>query len=145
MNVDRAKKKTKNKKKQRGSRERGWSDHRGQAMHVRRSRGTSLVVQGLRLWAPQCRGPGFDPGQGTRSHMPQLRVCMAQLKIPHATRETQDPMRRPKSCVLQLRPIKAKEINDFFFLSCSRELGGWGVQTAAGEAAQGSAHPCWPT
>ena len=29
----------------------------------------------------QCRGrPGFIPGQGTRSHMPQLRVCMQQLK-----------------------------------------------------------------
>ena len=24
----------------------------------------------------QCRALRFDPGQGTRSHMPQLRVCM---------------------------------------------------------------------
>ena len=24
----------------------------------------------------QCRGPGFDPWSGTRSHMPQLRTCM---------------------------------------------------------------------
>ena len=44
-------------------------------------RGTSLVVQWLRLCAPNARGPGLIPGQGTRSHMPQLRVCMMQLKI----------------------------------------------------------------
>ena len=29
----------------------------------------------------QCRGPGLIPSQGTRSHMPQLRVCVLQLKI----------------------------------------------------------------
>ena len=28
----------------------------------------------------QCRGPGFTPGQGTRSHVPQQRVHMLQLK-----------------------------------------------------------------
>ena len=28
----------------------------------------------------QCRGPGFNPSQGTRSHMLQLRVCMLQLR-----------------------------------------------------------------
>ncbi|XP_024617327.1 uncharacterized protein LOC112410801 isoform X1 [Neophocaena asiaeorientalis asiaeorientalis] len=33
----------------------------------------------------QCRGPGSNPGQGTGSHMPQLRVRMPQLKIPRAT------------------------------------------------------------
>ena len=27
-----------------------------------------------------CRGPGSMPGQGTRSLMPQLRVCLSQLK-----------------------------------------------------------------
>ncbi|TEA39938.1 hypothetical protein DBR06_SOUSAS10310031, partial [Sousa chinensis] len=41
----------------------------------------SLVVQCLRLHAPNAGGPGSIPGQGTRSHMPQLRVCMTQLKI----------------------------------------------------------------
>ena len=35
--------------------------------------GTSLVVQWLRLHAPNAGGPGSIPGQGTRSHMPQLR------------------------------------------------------------------------
>ena len=37
----------------------------------------------------QRTGPGSIPGQGTRSHMLQLRVCMPQLKIPHAA--TKDP------------------------------------------------------
>ena len=27
---------------------------------------------------PQCRGPGFNPGQGARSHMPQLRPSVAK-------------------------------------------------------------------
>ena len=30
----------------------------------------------------------MTPGQGTRSHMPQLRVRMTQRKIPHATSKT---------------------------------------------------------
>ena len=32
---------------------------------------TSLVVQWLRLHAPNAGDPGLIPGQGTRSHMPQ--------------------------------------------------------------------------
>ncbi|TEA37350.1 hypothetical protein DBR06_SOUSAS1910041, partial [Sousa chinensis] len=43
----------------------------------------SLVVQWLRLCAPNAGGLGSIPGQGTRSHMPQLRACTSQLKIPH--------------------------------------------------------------
>ena len=35
--------------------------------------GTSLMVQWLRLHAPNARDPGSFPGQGTRSHMLQLR------------------------------------------------------------------------
>ena len=46
--------------------------------------GTSLVVQWLRLQAPNAAGPGSIPGQGTRSQMPQLRVCRPQIKILHA-------------------------------------------------------------
>ena len=38
--------------------------------------GTSLTVQWLRLHAPNTGGPGLVPGQETRSHMTQLRVCM---------------------------------------------------------------------
>ena len=46
--------------------------------------GTSLVVQWLRLHAPSAGAPCLIPGQGTRSHMLQLRVRMPQLKIPCA-------------------------------------------------------------
>ena len=50
--------------------------------------GTSLVVQWLRLHAPNAGGMGSIPGQGTRSHMLPLRVHMPQLKILHATTKT---------------------------------------------------------
>ena len=40
--------------------------------------GTSLVVQWLRLCAPNAGGPGSLPGQGTRSHMPQGRPGAAK-------------------------------------------------------------------
>ena len=43
------------------------------------------MVQWLRLRAPNAGGPGSLPGQGTRSHMTQLRVRTPQLKIPRAT------------------------------------------------------------
>ena len=45
--------------------------------------GTSLEYQWLRFRTPSAGAPGLIPGQGTRSHMPQLRVRMPQLKIPH--------------------------------------------------------------
>ena len=48
----------------------------------------SLVVQWLRLHAANAGGLGSIPGQGTRSHMLQLRVHMPQLKIPHTTTKT---------------------------------------------------------
>ena len=38
--------------------------------------GTSLMVQWLRLSAPNAGGPGSNPGQGTRSHMPWQRECL---------------------------------------------------------------------
>ena len=33
---------------------------------------------------------GSIPGQGTKSHMPQLRMFMPQLNIPHVARKTED-------------------------------------------------------
>ena len=54
------------------------------------------MVQWLRLHAPNAGGPGLIPGQGTRSHMPQLRVCIPQLRV-H---------------VSQLRPSSAKQIKN---------------------------------
>ena len=50
------------------------------------------MVQWLRLLAPNAGGPGSIPGQGTRSHMLQLRVRMPQLKDP--TRGNEDPVCR---------------------------------------------------
>ena len=34
------------------------------------------MVQWLRFHAPNAGGPGLISDQGTRSHMPQLRVCV---------------------------------------------------------------------
>ena len=48
--------------------------------------GTSLVVQWLRLSAPNAGVPGSIPVQGTRSHMPQLKVPMLQLR-PRAVKQ----------------------------------------------------------
>ena len=69
---------------------------------IEHNAGTSLVVQWLILHAPSAGGPGLIPGQGTRSHMPQLRVRMPQLKVPHATDKTQRSQ------------IKYKHINKYF-------------------------------
>ena len=40
------------------------------------------MVQWLRRHAPNAVGLGSVPAQEARSHMPQLRVQMLQLKIP---------------------------------------------------------------
>ncbi|TEA30370.1 hypothetical protein DBR06_SOUSAS27510010, partial [Sousa chinensis] len=42
----------------------------------------SLVVQWLRLHAPNSEGTGLIPGQGTRSCMPQLKILHAATKDP---------------------------------------------------------------
>ncbi|TEA36102.1 hypothetical protein DBR06_SOUSAS11510009, partial [Sousa chinensis] len=42
----------------------------------------SLVVQRLRLRAPNAGGKGLIPGQGTRSHIPQLKILHAASKDP---------------------------------------------------------------
>ena len=43
--------------------------------------GTFLVVQWLRINAPNAGDIGSIPGQGTRSHLLQLRVCLLQQKL----------------------------------------------------------------
>ena len=45
-------------------------------------KGTSLMVEWVRLWAPNAGDLGSIPGQGTRFRM-------QQLKIPNATTKTQ--------------------------------------------------------
>ena len=37
---------------------------------------TSLVIQWLRLHTLHAGGPGLIPGQGTRSHMPKLKILL---------------------------------------------------------------------
>ena len=44
------------------------------------TRKTFLVVQWLRLQVPNAGTLSSIPGQGARSHMLQLRVCMLQLR-----------------------------------------------------------------
>ena len=43
-----------------------------ETLNKRRQRGTSLMVQKLRLRTSKVGDPGSNPGQVTRSHMPQL-------------------------------------------------------------------------
>ena len=57
--------------------------------------GTSLVVRWLRLSGPNAGGLGLIPGQGTRFHMPQLKIprmatklLHMAMKILHATTKT---------------------------------------------------------
>ena len=52
--------------------------------HLNYHRGTSLMVQWLRPFAPSAGDLGSISGWGTRAHMPQLRVHMLQLKVLHA-------------------------------------------------------------
>ena len=62
---------------------------------------TSLVVQGLRISAPNAGSLGSISGQGTRSHMLQL-VHMPRLNDSMCYNEDQ------RSHMLQLRPDMAK-------------------------------------
>ena len=55
---------------------------------LRLEKGDFLIVQWLRPHAPNAGGLGAVPGWGTRSHILQLRVCMPQLKSPHAAAKT---------------------------------------------------------
>ena len=69
---------------------------------------TSLVVQWLRLHAPNAENQGLIPGQGSRSHRPKLRAQMLQLKIPHVAMNT--PHLATKSQQTQIK--KKKKIID---------------------------------
>ncbi|TEA41690.1 hypothetical protein DBR06_SOUSAS1510085, partial [Sousa chinensis] len=52
----------------------------------------SLVVQWVRLHAPNAGGPGLIPGQGTRSHM------HATIKSSHATIRSQRGTTKEPAC-----------------------------------------------
>ena len=68
--------------------------------------GMYLVVPWPSLIAPDAGGLGLIPGQGTRSHKPQIRVCMSRLKIAHATLKTEDPPAAKTQC---------SQVHFFFF------------------------------
>ena len=72
------------------------------------STGTSLMVQWLRLHTPNAGGPGLIPGQGTRSHMPRLKIL-------HAT--TKDPPCHNKDPKIQCATTKTRHsyINKYIF------------------------------
>ena len=50
-----------------------------------------MVLQWVRLHASNAGGLGLILGQGTKSHMPQLRACMSEPMIPCAVKEIEDP------------------------------------------------------
>ena len=57
------------------------TDHRKVTLVLKGlSLGTLLVVQWLRLWTPNIGDPGLIPGQGTGSHMLELRAHMLELR-----------------------------------------------------------------
>ena len=66
--------------------------------------GTSLVVQWLRLCAPNAWGPDLIPGQGTRSHLPQLRV--------HSHAATKDLTRCSEDLVQQISNTYMNNVSD---------------------------------
>ena len=66
--------------------------------------GTSLVVQWLRLCAPNAWGPDLIPGQGTRSHMPQLRF--------HSHAATKDLTRCSEDLVQQISNTYMNNVSD---------------------------------
>ena len=43
------------------------------------------MVRRLRLCTPNAGGLGSIPGQGTRSHMPQLKISHVATKVPSPT------------------------------------------------------------
>ena len=59
-----------------------WSpfDHKGLEVELLylAITGNFVVVQWLRLRAPNARGPGSIPGQGTRSHMLKIEVVISK-------------------------------------------------------------------
>jgi len=51
-----------------------------------------MVIQWLGLCAPDAGSLGLIPGQGARSHMPQLRVDMLQLRLGIAKFKKRSPL-----------------------------------------------------
>ena len=83
------------------------------------------MAQWLRLSAPNAGGLGSIPGWGTKSHTPQLRVCMSQVKTLPAAAEI------PGATAGPVRPCAASKVNHgprrsrAPLRSRTRSLGSW--------------------
>ena len=79
-----------------------------------------MVVQWLRLRALNAGGLGSIPGQGTRSHMTQLRVCIPQLR-PSAAKLKKNWLQNQALRELKFTVLPAKE-QLFINILCSPHL-----------------------
>ena len=75
--------------------------------------GTSLVVQWVRLHAPNAGGLGLIPGRGTRSHMHATTKSPHAAKSPHATTKTRHSQNK------KINKLKKNYKCNFFSLSNS--------------------------
>ena len=57
-----------------------WRTESERQGETKKRSGASLLIQWLRLHAPNTGAPGSIPDQGTGSHMLQLRVLLLQLR-----------------------------------------------------------------
>ena len=93
------------------------------------------VVQWLRLCALSAEGPGLIPGQETRAHILQLRVCMPQLKTWHAT--TKIPCAATKTRHSQInKKIKILPKKQRRMVALVKEV-------PVGKEGDSRAHPMW--
>ena len=79
------------------------------SLSVYARRGTSLVIQQLRFWAPNTGGLGSIPGWGTRSHIKQLTVWMVQLKIHVPQQRAKSPRASTRTWHSQINKLKKKK------------------------------------
>ena len=64
----------------------------------------------LKTLSSQCWGRGSIPGQGTRSHMPQLRVHVSQLKILHATAKSRHKLKNKQKRISIKQAVKYNKL-----------------------------------
>ena len=67
----------------------------------------------------QRRSPGLIPGQGTSSHMLQLRVCMLQRKVPRAATETRHSQMNKQTDIKGKKELIVESLpDDHSWFSC---------------------------
>ena len=76
--------------------------------------GTCLVVQWLSLCTPNAGGPGSIPGQGTRPHVKQIRVCMPQLRLVQSNKEIK--IKKYVFKAMQFPVLETKNLLSFLLL-----------------------------